>query len=298
MEEYLAGSIKERIFLLIAAILLALCTLQLAKFVDQREVGFFVAGALFSGLIYLAAIVFVLKRPGGTGTLVFVLAVAVLLRLLSMTGEPNLTSDALRYVWDGRLGWEGINPYLYVPADEHLAHLRDTAIYPGINQKEHAVTIYPPVAQLIFMAGGATAAIQTVTPVLMDMGSAVHALGRSGTGSAMKLAVNSLFATQVVAMAEQLALLDDQQVDLVSALAALKSMPVTSPAAAGAASAMLARAYAPQFPVQLAAKDLGYALAAARHELPLTAAVLGRLQAARDAALGDENLVAVHKLYT
>lgn len=152
--------------------------------------------------------------------------------------------------------------------------------------------------QLIFMAGGATAAIQTVTPVLMDMGSAVHALGRSGTGSAMKLAVNSLFATQVVAMAEQLALLDDQQVDLVSALAALKSMPVTSPAAAGAASAMLARAYAPQFPVQLAAKDLGYALAAARHELPLTAAVLGRLQAARDAALGDENLVAIHKLYT
>lgn len=151
--------------------------------------------------------------------------------------------------------------------------------------------------QLIFMAGGTTAAIQAVTPMLMDMGSAVHTLGRSGTGSAMKLAVNSLFATQVVAMAEQLALLDDQQVDLVGALTALKSMPVTSPAAAGAASAMLARAYAPQFPVQLAAKDLGYALAASRHELPLTAAVLGRLQAARDAALGDEHLVAVHKLY-
>lgn len=151
--------------------------------------------------------------------------------------------------------------------------------------------------QLIFMVGGATTAIQAVTPVLMDMGSGVHALGRSGTGSAMKLAVNSLFATQVVAMAEQLALLDDQQVDLVGALAALKSMPVTSPAAAGAASAMLARAYAPQFPVQLAAKDLGYALAAARRELPLTASVLARLQAAQQADLGDEHLLAVHKLY-
>ncbi len=126
---------------------------QLADFVDQRAVGFFVAGALFSGLVYLAAVVLVLKRPGGLGTLVFILTVAVVLRILAMTADPNLTSDALRYVWDGRLGWDGINPYLYVPSDERLAHLRDAAIYPGINQKEHAVTIYPPVAQLIFMAG-------------------------------------------------------------------------------------------------------------------------------------------------
>lgn len=151
--------------------------------------------------------------------------------------------------------------------------------------------------QLIFMAGGEAPAIQAVTPLLMAMGSAVHTLGRSGTGSALKLAVNSLLATQVVAMAEQLALLDDQQVDLVTALAALKSMPVTSAAAAGAASAMLARAYAPQFPVQLAAKDLGYALDAARHALPLTATALARLQAACEAGLGDEHLIAVHKLY-
>lgn len=152
-EGNLAGALKERLFLLICALFLALVTSQAAAFVDQKEVGFFVAGMLLHGVIYLAAVVYVLRRPGGIATLIIILAVAVVLRALAMTALPNLTSDTLRYVWDGRLGWEGINPYLYVPADERLAYLRDATVYPGINQKEQAVTIYPPVAQLIFMAG-------------------------------------------------------------------------------------------------------------------------------------------------
>ncbi|WP_404667407.1 NAD(P)-dependent oxidoreductase [Roseateles asaccharophilus] len=151
--------------------------------------------------------------------------------------------------------------------------------------------------QLIFMAGGPHEAVQRVTPLLLQMGSDVHAVGANGSGSALKLAVNSLFAAQVAVMAEQLAALAHQQVALPVALAALKAMPVTSPAAAGAAAAMLAGAYAPQFPVQLMAKDLAYALAAGGQRLPLTESILARFQAAREAGLGDEHVVALHKLY-
>jgi hypothetical protein len=74
----------------------------------------------------------------------------VLLRAFAMTAPPNLTTDGLRYVWDGRIQWAGFNPYLWVPADGALAHLRDVVIYPGINQKEIAVTIYPPLAEMLF----------------------------------------------------------------------------------------------------------------------------------------------------
>lgn len=45
--------------------------------------------------------------------------------------------------------------------------------------------------------------------------------------------------------------------------------------------------------MQLAAKDLGYALTAIDRDLPVAEAVL----AARNSGLGDEHLVAVHKLY-
>lgn len=151
--------------------------------------------------------------------------------------------------------------------------------------------------QLIFMAGGDPAHIERLRPLWLAMGSAVHAVGASGSGAALKLAVNSLFAVQVVAMAEALALLRSQGLSLPAALDILKAMPVTSPAAAGAAALMLAQADAPQFPVALVAKDLAYALQAHPAPLPLLAATHERFAAAQAAGWGGEHLVAVRKLY-
>jgi 3-hydroxyisobutyrate dehydrogenase len=150
---------------------------------------------------------------------------------------------------------------------------------------------------LIYMAGGAESAIERVKPVLLAMGGVVHHVGPTGSGAWLKLAVNALFGTQVAAMAEQLALLRDAGVDLERALAALKAMPVTSPAAAGAATLMLAGNFAPQAPVDLIAKDMGYVLASSRQALPLTQTVAARLADAQRAGLGGENIVALSKLY-
>ena len=138
--------------LLIAALFLALLTAQGVVSVNEAQISNYVVVALVQGAIYLAATILVLRNPGGLASLVIILVVALLLRAIAVTALPYLTTDAFRYVWDGRLGWEGISPYLYVPAHEQLAHLHDPEIYPHINQKERAVTIYPPVAQLLFMA--------------------------------------------------------------------------------------------------------------------------------------------------
>ncbi len=45
----------------------------------------------------------------------------------------------------------GINPYRHVPAAPELAHLRDDNIYSKINRRDHAHTIYPPLAEGIFL---------------------------------------------------------------------------------------------------------------------------------------------------
>jgi alpha-1,6-mannosyltransferase len=63
---------------------------------------------------------------------------------------PRLSTDIYRYIWDGRVQGSGVNPYLYLQVDPHLTGLRDNAIYPHINRKEYAHTIYPPVAQMFF----------------------------------------------------------------------------------------------------------------------------------------------------
>jgi hypothetical protein len=54
-------------------------------------------------------------------------------------------------VWDGQVQAAGINPYRYIPADSHLAFLRDLDIYPHINRRTYAHTIYPPGAQMLFL---------------------------------------------------------------------------------------------------------------------------------------------------
>jgi alpha-1,6-mannosyltransferase len=81
-----------------------------------------------------------------------ILATALLMRLALLFVEPYLSTDIYRYIWDGRVQAAGINPYRYLPSAPELASLRDAAIYPNINRADYAPTIYPPVAQAIFLA--------------------------------------------------------------------------------------------------------------------------------------------------
>ncbi|HLL75929.1 MAG TPA: glycosyltransferase 87 family protein [Pyrinomonadaceae bacterium] len=107
----------------------------------------------FAQCALLAAAGFVAWRaPSSRHTLLVVLAFAALFRYWPLVEEPRLSDDIYRYVWDGRVQAAGINPYRHIPAEEPLAHLRDEAIYPKINRRDYAPTIYPPLAQAIFFA--------------------------------------------------------------------------------------------------------------------------------------------------
>ena len=75
---------------------------------------------------------------------------AVLFRLSILFSPLFLSDDIYRYVWDGRVQAAGINPYRYVPADPSLAQFRDATIYPKINRRDYATTIYPPLAEAIY----------------------------------------------------------------------------------------------------------------------------------------------------
>jgi alpha-1,6-mannosyltransferase len=103
-----------------------------------------------AGLLTIAA-ARVAERAPVTQGLWLILGLAIALRGFLVVLDPLLSSDIYRYVWDGKVQAAGINPYLYYPADQALASLRDAAIYPNINRADYAVTAYPPVAQLFFL---------------------------------------------------------------------------------------------------------------------------------------------------
>lgn len=121
-----------------------------------REFKHFIHGYSFDVLcqiiiLLIAAFIVWFVRPNRY-TLSIILSVGLLANLVGVFAPAFLSSDLYRYVWDGKVQGAGINPYRYIPADEHLKALRDQEIYPNINRKEYAHTIYPPAAQAVFWA--------------------------------------------------------------------------------------------------------------------------------------------------
>jgi 3-hydroxyisobutyrate dehydrogenase len=154
--------------------------------------------------------------------------------------------------------------------------------------------------QLIFMAGGAAPNLARAEPVLMAMGATVHHAGGPGAGAAVKLMVNSLFGTQLAAMAELIGLAAKAGIDPARAVDIIGATPVASPAVKGAAAAMLAGAFSPAFPIDLVEKDFALALQTGVQvsaDLAVTSAVHSVYAAAMAEGHGADNITGIVQRY-
>jgi 3-hydroxyisobutyrate dehydrogenase len=132
------------------------------------------------------------------------------------------------------------------------------------------------------------------------MGSAIHLLGASPAGAHAKLLANALFAAQVATLAEIVTIARRVQLDLPVLARAFDGLPVMSLSAKSALTGMLAGAFAPLFPLRLAAKDLRYAVAQARaahSDVPMTQAASNLFERGIGCGFAEENLTAVLKLH-
>jgi len=115
-----------------------------------KDIVWFLKLAGVQTALYFVAAWLILRVGESKSTLIIVLVFAALFRLAIIFSPPYLSDDIYRYIWDGRVQAAGINPYRYIPADEALLKLRDENIYPKINRRDYARTIYPPVAEGIY----------------------------------------------------------------------------------------------------------------------------------------------------
>lgn len=150
--------------------------------------------------------------------------------------------------------------------------------------------------QLIHLIGGDAAVIDDVMPVLGAMSAAQLRVGPFGQGTALKLVANTLFGIQVTAIAELLARSLRLGLDPASTIDLLGQTPLLGLAAKSAAMLMLAGSDDPMFPVDLVAKDFGYAVDDAS-AMPLATAAAQVFDRASKAGLGGRNLTAVARLY-
>ena len=155
--------------------------------------------------------------------------------------------------------------------------------------------------QLTILAGGDRHVVDQVDHVFSTLATATHYMGPTGAGATTKLLVNFLFATQIAAMAELLALSRSSGLEDAAIASLLGALPVTSPAAAGALKMMAAGTYSPMFPIDLVIKDIGYfeSLAiGAQVTTPVAAAIRGLYEKASAAGFGGDNIHGVVQAYT
>src|SRR5438128_3580031 len=114
------------------------------------DIVWFIKLALVQSALYLIAAWLIVRARSARSTLIIVLVLAGIFRLSIVFAPPYLSDDIYRYVWDGRVQAAGINPYRYIPADERLQSLRDEEIYPKINRRDYAQTMYPPAAEATY----------------------------------------------------------------------------------------------------------------------------------------------------
>ncbi|MBU3010883.1 mannosyltransferase [Polaribacter vadi] len=81
--------------------------------------------------------------------------ISIIFRLIFLFATPNLSQDFYRFIWDGRMILEGLNPYLSLPEtfiQQHNYPIAEAAeLYSGMGELNGShYTNYPPLNQLCF----------------------------------------------------------------------------------------------------------------------------------------------------
>lgn len=154
------------------------CSFWINPFAIQHEVYLFLLVIFFMAVAYTTA-AYGIARDVFTIPLSLILFWAVVFRVLLLPSQPILETDWNRYLWDGYVSSQGMNPYQYPPAlfldTQSIKELPDEertrvyALMDDVRSDEHAYgilqnvnnaevnTIYPPMVQWLFLV---TASIQ------------------------------------------------------------------------------------------------------------------------------------------
>lgn len=145
-------------------IILGFCILtSLQSFQSRPNAVIFTIGYIAASLAWVTAGYLQMHRTS-TYNFLWIVLFGAAFRIVLLPFNPLFDNDIYRYLWDGHIAANGINPFLYPPAAEQLASLR-TSYYPQIGFPEIR-TIYPPFAQFIFLAA---AKLHLNTPVLFKL---------------------------------------------------------------------------------------------------------------------------------
>ncbi len=137
----------------------AYLSLLLASLTGYIALGYFTPRTEFLQLISLfgflfLAYFFLLRLTKNERQIKIALIASFAFRIVLLFALPALSDDYFRFIWDGRLSANGINPFSALPSELINSTIAEKAIltdelFSNMNSPDY-FTIYPPVLQFIF----------------------------------------------------------------------------------------------------------------------------------------------------
>jgi 3-hydroxyisobutyrate dehydrogenase len=162
----------------------------------------------------------------------------------------------------------------------------------GIEVMDVAISGSTPAAEegiLTLLAGGNPELFSAAEPIFQAIAKQYFFLGGPGSGTAMKLVVNTLLGIGMQAIAEAVVLGEKSGLDRERLLEVLSHTALIAPAHMGKLARAARRDYSPQFPLRLMNKDFQLILEAAANEhVPMPATEAAFRVNADELANGDE----------
>lgn len=128
-------------------LLMLLLYFYIGNFLDRRNFPFLIVeiSALFVGYIFLF-------QQNKAWHWKQILLIGLLFRLAFLVTIPNLSDDYFRFIWDGHLAVNGVNPYDYLPTEVAIEFPNKGELLAGMNSPNY-YSVYPPFTQAIYAFG-------------------------------------------------------------------------------------------------------------------------------------------------
>lgn len=155
--------------------------------------------------------------------------------------------------------------------------------------------------KLLILASGPAAALDALAPVFSALGQKTMRWERAGSGSRMKLVLNTWLAVLGEGIAETAVLAQSLGVSLKDVSACIGSTALDAPWALSKLDKIERDAFDPDFSLALASKDLHLALDAANREhrpLPVAQSIAAQWESALKAGLGDRDVIGAYLALT
>jgi 3-hydroxyisobutyrate dehydrogenase len=155
--------------------------------------------------------------------------------------------------------------------------------------------------KLLILASGPAAALDALAPIFSVLGQKTIRWERAGTGSRMKLVLNTWLAVLGEGIAETAVLAQSLGVDLNDVSTCIASTALDAPWALSKLDKIERGAFDPDFSLALASKDLHLALDAANRahrRLPMAQSIATQWESALQTGLGDRDVIGAYLALT